>query len=152
MTRTVPVSGAGHARPALAFALVVGADGPLAGTRRLAFGDEDGVVRRLGGYMSWFTAPDHVGLDGWFAMYNEPGKVASMRPDTAPGRAKAGLSFLSEPLRYDRNDLDAQRRIVAERFADGDGPVPALVEAMLAADDFYLDDVAQVHMDRCTMG
>jgi 2-polyprenyl-6-methoxyphenol hydroxylase-like FAD-dependent oxidoreductase len=132
--------------------LVVGADGPHSGTRRLAFGPEDGLVRRLGGYMSWFTAPDHVGLDGWFAMYNEPGRVASMRPDTAPGRAKAGLSFLSEPLVHDRNDLDAQRRIVAERFADGDGLVPALVAAMLEADDFYLDDVAQVHMDRWTVG
>jgi 2-polyprenyl-6-methoxyphenol hydroxylase-like FAD-dependent oxidoreductase len=139
----------GSVRP---FDLVVGADGPHSGTRRLAFGPEEGLVQRLGGYMAWFTAPDHVGLDGWFAMYNEPGRVASMRPDSDPRRAKAGLSFLSEPLVYDRNDLDAQREIVRERFASGHGPVPALVEAMLGADDFYLDDVAQVHMDRWTTG
>jgi 2-polyprenyl-6-methoxyphenol hydroxylase-like FAD-dependent oxidoreductase len=84
----------GTVRP---FDLVVGADGPHSGTRRVVFGPEGGLVHRLGGYMSWFTAPDHLGLDGWFAMYNEPGRVASMRPDTAPGRAKAGLSFLSDP-------------------------------------------------------
>jgi len=134
------------------FDLVVGADGPHSGIRRLAFRSEDVEVRPLGGYMAWFTAPDHIGLDGWFAMYNEPGRVASMRPDKDPRRAKAGLSFLSEPLVYDRNDVDAQRRIVEEHFAGGRGPVPPLLEAMADADDFYLDAVAQVHMARWSTG
>ena len=107
------------------FDLVVGADGPHSGVRGLAFGPEEDVVRPLGGYMAWFTAPAHPDLDGWFAMYNEPGLVASMRPAREPGRMKAGLSFLSEPLDYDRRDLAGQRRLVAERFADSSGPAPA---------------------------
>ena len=43
------------------------------GVRRLAFGPEDRFVHPLGGYTAWFTAPDGVGLDGWYEMYNEPG-------------------------------------------------------------------------------
>ena len=139
----------GTVRP---FDLVVGADGPHSGVRGLAFGPEEAVTRPLGGYMAWFTAPDHVGLDGWFTMYNEPGLVASMRPDRVPGRTKAGLAFLSGPLTYDRRDVAAQRRLVADRFAGSVGPAPALVDATAAADDFYLDAVAQVHMDRWAAG
>jgi 2-polyprenyl-6-methoxyphenol hydroxylase-like FAD-dependent oxidoreductase len=139
----------GTVRP---FDLVVGADGPHSGIRGLAFAPEEDVARPLGGYMAWFTAPAPTGLDGWFLMYNEPGLVASMRPDRVPGRVKAGLSFLSEPLAYDRRDLATQRRIVADRFAGSGGPAPALVEAMADADDFYLENVAQVHLDRWSSG
>jgi 2-polyprenyl-6-methoxyphenol hydroxylase-like FAD-dependent oxidoreductase len=132
--------------------LVVGADGPHSGIRDLAFGSEAEVTRPLGGYMTWFSAPDDAGLDGWMVMYNEPGLVTTMRPDRTPGRMKAGFSFLSEPLAYDRRDLAAQRCLVAERFANSSGPAPALVEAMASADDFYLDAVIQVHMDRWSTG
>ena len=134
------------------FDLVVGADGPHSGIRGLAFGPEEDVAQPLGGYMAWFTAPAPADLDGWYEMYNEPGLVASMRPDRAPGQVKAGLSFLSGPLTYDRRDLAAQRRIVADRFAGSGGPAPALVEAMATADDFYLETVAQVHLDRWSSG
>jgi 2-polyprenyl-6-methoxyphenol hydroxylase-like FAD-dependent oxidoreductase len=132
--------------------LVVGADGPHSGIRALAFGPEEEVTRPLGGYMTWFGAPDDVGLEGWMVMYNEPGRVATMRPDRVPGRMKAGLSFLSEPLAYDRRDLAEQRRLVAERFATSSGPGPALVGAMASADDFYLDAVLQVDMAHWSAG
>jgi 2-polyprenyl-6-methoxyphenol hydroxylase-like FAD-dependent oxidoreductase len=139
----------GTVRP---FDLVVGADGPHSGIRGLAFAPEEDVAQPLGGYMAWFTAPAPTDLGGWYQMYNEPGLVASMRPDRIPGRVKAGLSFLSEPLAYDRRDLATQRRIVADRFAGSGGPAPALVEAMADADDFYLENVAQVHLDRWSSG
>ena len=53
--------------------LVVGADGPHSTVRRLAFGPEEQFVKPLGGYNAWFTAPDSVGLDGWYLMYQAPG-------------------------------------------------------------------------------
>jgi len=134
------------------FDLVVGADGPHSGIRGLAFGPEERFVTPVGGYTAWFTAPDPVGLDGWYEMYNEPGRVASIRPDTTPGRAKAGLSFLSGPLGYDRRDQAAQRELVAERFAGMGWVTPTLVEAVRTADDFYLDMVGQVRMDHWTRG
>ncbi|GAA4539111.1 FAD-dependent monooxygenase [Pseudonocardia xishanensis] len=134
------------------FDVIVGADGPHSGIRRLAFGPEERFVRPIGGYTAWFTAPDPVGLEGWYRMYNEPGRVASARPDSVPGRAKAGLSFLSEPLEYDRRDVAAQKALVAERMAGMGWRTPQLVEGMHAADDFYLDLVAQVRMDHWTTG
>jgi len=73
--------------------LVVGADGPHSTVRRLVFGPEEQFVNQLGGYNAWFTAPDTVGLDGWYLMYQAPGLNASMRPSHDPTMCKAGLAF-----------------------------------------------------------
>lgn len=127
--------------------LVVGADGPHSAVRRLAFGPEDRFVTPLGGYHAWFTAPDTAGLDGWYLLYQAPGgRNASLRPSHDPALAKAGLSFRSGPLEYDRRDADAQRRILRERFADAGWHCPALLDAADRADDFYFDSFSQVKM------
>src|SRR5258708_8357347 len=97
--------------------LVVGADGPHSTVRRLAFGPEEQFVRPLGGYNAWFTASDTVGLDGWYLMYQAPGLNASMRPSHEPTMCKAGLAFRSEPLAYDRRNLDEQRALLTIHFA-----------------------------------
>ena len=79
--------------------LVVGADGPHSAVRRLVFGPEEQFVKPLGGYNAWFSAPDRVGLDGWYLMYQAPpGLNASMRPSHDSETAKAGLAFQSEPI------------------------------------------------------
>jgi 2-polyprenyl-6-methoxyphenol hydroxylase-like FAD-dependent oxidoreductase len=132
------------------FDVIIGADGPHSGIRRLAFGPEEDFTRPIGGYMAWFTAPDPVGLEGWYAMYNEPGRVASIRPDSAPGRAKAGFAWHSAPLGR-LSDVDS-RELVAERMAGMGWVTPQLVAAMREADDFYLDAVAQVRMAHWTRG
>jgi 2-polyprenyl-6-methoxyphenol hydroxylase-like FAD-dependent oxidoreductase len=133
--------------------LVVGADGPHSAVRRLTFGSEEDFVRPLGGYNAWFTVPDTVGLDGWYLMYQAPGGLgASLRPSHDPGKAKAGLAFRSDPLRYDRHDLDEQREILATRFAGAGWQTDALVAAARDSDDFYFDAFAQVHMDSWAAG
>jgi 2-polyprenyl-6-methoxyphenol hydroxylase-like FAD-dependent oxidoreductase len=132
--------------------LVVGADGAHSAVRRLVWGSEEQFVKPLGGYHAWFTAPDHVGLDGWYLIYQEPGLVASMRPDHSPELSKAGLAFRSEPLTYDRRDLDAQRAILDERFAGARWESSTLLEAARTADDFYFDEFVQVHMDEWSSG
>jgi 2-polyprenyl-6-methoxyphenol hydroxylase-like FAD-dependent oxidoreductase len=127
--------------------LVVGADGPHSAVRRLVFGPEERFVTPLGGYHAWFTAPDTVGLDGWYLLYQAPGgRNASMRPSHDPGTAKASLTFRSGPIEYDRRDLDQQRRILRERFTGLGWQCDALVDAAERADDFYLDSLAQVMM------
>lgn len=133
--------------------LVVGADGPHSAVRRLTFGPEEKFVRPLGGYHAWFTAPDTVGLDGWYLMYQAPGgRNASMRPSHDPAIAKASLAFRSEPLQYDRGDLDAQRELLATRLAGAGWQCDALVAAAGLADDFYFDAFAQVHLDNWSSG
>lgn len=133
--------------------LVVGADGPHSAVRRMAFGPEEGFVRPIGGYNAWFSAPDTVGLDGWYLLYQAPGGLnASMRPSHDPAIAKAGLAFQSEPLAYDRHDIDAQRQLLVERFAGAGWHCDALLAAAADADDFYFDAFAQVHMPTWTSG
>lgn len=133
--------------------LVVGADGPHSAVRRLVFGPEEQFVKPIGGYNAWFSAPDPVGVDGWFLLYQAPGGLnASMRPSHDPTIAKAGLAFQSEPISYDRHDLDQQRQILVERFAGAGWECDALLAAAQHADDFYFDSLAQVHMPTWSSG
>jgi len=132
--------------------LVVGADGPHSAVRRLVFGPEEQFVKPLGGYNAWFTAPDTVGLDGWYLMYQEPGLNASMRPSHDPTLAKAGLAFRSHLMAYDRRDIDEQRALLTKHFAGAGWQSDALLAAAAEADDFYFDAFAQVHMPTISQG
>ena len=133
--------------------VVVGADGPHSAVRRMAFGPEEQFLKPLGGYHAWFTAPDSVGLDGWFLMYQAPGGLnASMRPSHDPAIAKAGLAFRADPLTYDRRDLDAQRQLLTDRMAGAGWQTDVLLAAAADADDFYFDSFAQVQMDSWSQG
>jgi 2-polyprenyl-6-methoxyphenol hydroxylase-like FAD-dependent oxidoreductase len=133
--------------------VVVGADGPHSAVRRLIFGPEEQFVKPIGGYNAWFSAPDRVGLDGWYLLYQAPGGLnASMRPSHDPSIAKAGLAFQSGPIAYDRHDLNQQREILLERFAGAGWECDALLAAAQNADDFYFDSLAQVHMPTWSSG
>jgi 2-polyprenyl-6-methoxyphenol hydroxylase-like FAD-dependent oxidoreductase len=60
------------------------------------------------------------------------------------------LGFGSEPL--PRMTVPEQKRLIAERLAGLGWEVPKLLEAMAAADVFYFDAMAQVHLDRWSAG
>jgi 2-polyprenyl-6-methoxyphenol hydroxylase-like FAD-dependent oxidoreductase len=62
------------------------------------------------------------------------------------------LAFRSEPLTYDRRDLDTQRQLLADRVAGAGWHSEALMTAALEADDFYFDAFAQVRMDSWSRG
>jgi 2-polyprenyl-6-methoxyphenol hydroxylase-like FAD-dependent oxidoreductase len=132
--------------------LVVGCDGPHSTVRRLVFGPEEQFVQPLGGYNAWFTAPDTVGLDGWYLMYQAPGVNASMRPSHDPALAKAGLAFRSEPVAYDRRNADEQRALLTRHFAGAGWQCDALLSAAAESDDFYFDAFVQVHMPTISQG
>jgi 2-polyprenyl-6-methoxyphenol hydroxylase-like FAD-dependent oxidoreductase len=136
------------------FGLVVGADGTHSVTRSLAFGPEARFLQPLDVYTAWFTVQEDFGLDGWFQMFNAPGGlVASARPGRLPGETKAGLSFRSVPLAYDRRDTAAQRELVERRFAGVTGwQVPRMLRAMHDSEDFFLDPLGQVKLDRASRG
>lgn len=135
-----------------AFDLVVGADGVHSNVRALAFGEESRFVRDLGAYVSTFSTASPLDLDGWWLMYNVPGKVAGLYPVRQSTEAKAEFFFASPPLRYDRRDTVQQKKLLAEAFAGEAWEVPRLLDAMWEAPDFYFDRVSQVHMDRWSSG
>jgi 2-polyprenyl-6-methoxyphenol hydroxylase-like FAD-dependent oxidoreductase len=132
--------------------LVVGCDGPHSAVRRLVFGPEEQFVQPLGGYNAWFTAPDTVGLDGWYLMYQAPGLNASMRPSHDPALAKAGLAFRSQPVAYDRRNADEQQALLTRHFAAAGWQCDALLSAAAESDDFYFDAFVQVHMPTISQG
>jgi len=132
--------------------LVVGCDGPHSAVRRLAFGPEELFVKPMGGYNAWFTAPDTVGLDGWYLMYQAPGLNASMRPSHDPALCKAGLAFRSRPIAYDRRNADEQWALLTTHFAGAGWQCDALLSAAQTADDFYFDAFVQVHMPTISQG
>lgn len=135
------------------FGLVVGADGPHSVVRALAFGPERESVHPIGLYMAWFTATDDLDLDGWYLMHNAPGGlVASARPGRLPGEIKAGLSFRSAPITYDRRDIAAQQELLARRFAGVGWEAPRLLRAMRSASDFFFDPIGQVRLDHWSRG
>src|SRR6266700_8172560 len=86
-------------------------------------------------------------------MHHMPGGlVVSERPGRLPGENKAGLSFRSKPIAYDRRDVAQQKAIMAQRFAGAGWRAPQLVAAMHDASDFFFDSMAQVRMDSWSRG
>jgi 2-polyprenyl-6-methoxyphenol hydroxylase-like FAD-dependent oxidoreductase len=127
--------------PQRRFGLVVGADGLHSGVRALAFGPEEQFVRPLGCVLAFFTVPDRYGLDGWMRMYNEPGTMLALRPDRAPGLAKAMMALRTPPAGVHRRDLDAHRALLTRTFT-GTGWVADQVVADLRDTDVLLGDAA----------
>ncbi|UUU30643.1 FAD-dependent monooxygenase [Streptomyces sp. CA-210063] len=139
--------------PAHRFDLVIGADGLHSHTRSLVFGDASRHLRFLDHYVAGFAVPNDLGLDRTGRLYSEPGRAIALgNYDGDPDRAGALLVFRSGRLSYDRRDVAAQKRILAERFAGMGWEGPNVLKALEAADDLYFDAIAQIHVDRLTKG
>ncbi|GAA2220066.1 FAD-dependent monooxygenase [Promicromonospora sukumoe] len=140
------------------FDLLVGADGVRSTVRGLVFGPDEKYLRDLGCYVSLFSTTTTLAHDGWQLMHTmpagggRPGRTAAVYPRAEPGTALAGFFLRSAPLRYDRRDVDEQKRIVARAF-EGDGwEVPHLLATIGDASDFYFDRVVQVEVDGWSRG
>ncbi|MFI9273539.1 FAD-dependent monooxygenase [Kitasatospora sp. NPDC052896] len=129
------------------FDLVVGADGLHSRTRSLAFGPETDFVRHLGCYQGHFTMPNTLGLDRTGLLLNLPGRTLGCYTVHDNRDLVVGWFFRSESLTYDRRDIAAQQRLVAEAFTGLGWKVPELVDAMHRSTDFYFDPISQVVMD-----
>ncbi len=129
------------------FGLVIGADGVHSHTRGLVFGPESRFLRHMGYYISIYTIPNFLNLDHWEQDYNTPGKIAGAYSARENAEAKAIFAWASDELDYDYRDITAQKRIVAQTYADQGWQVPRLLSHLDAARDFYFDAMAQIRMD-----
>jgi 2-polyprenyl-6-methoxyphenol hydroxylase-like FAD-dependent oxidoreductase len=84
------------------FDLVIGTDGIHSNVRRLAFGPEPDYVDFLGFYYA--IAKLSCVAETEDLMYNEPGRMAS----TGGTKAPAFFVFASEPLQYERDNIEQQ--------------------------------------------
>jgi 2-polyprenyl-6-methoxyphenol hydroxylase-like FAD-dependent oxidoreductase len=129
---------------------VVGADGMHSIVRRLTFGPESEFVRHLGYYTALVSVDPALGLENWGVMHNSPGKVAGVY--RYHGKADAVFLFRSPPLSYDHHDLDQQKKLLTDAYAGERWQVPALLDAVDAADDLYFDSVSQILMPSWSHG
>ncbi len=140
------------------FDLIIGADGLHSNVRRQIWGDEAQFIHDLGAYAAIWTVPSPVALNGWELMHTipgrggSPGRTAALYPLRDPASAKAMFLFGAPPEQHDRQDLDAQRAIVARAFTGDQWLIPQLLDAMQSAPDFFFDRVCQVQMERWSRG
>jgi 2-polyprenyl-6-methoxyphenol hydroxylase-like FAD-dependent oxidoreductase len=134
------------------FELVIGADGLHSALRGMMFGPRERFIRHLGMVLAFFTVPNEFGLDRWALDYHDRGRSAGLRPTGDPSRAIAMLSFPAADFEIDYRDIAAQKRLLREQMADLGWQTPRILAHMDDAPDFYLDQVAQVMLDRWSSG
>ncbi|KUL46006.1 FAD-dependent oxidoreductase [Streptomyces sp. NRRL F-4489] len=135
------------------FDLVVGADGLHSTVRKLAFGPESDYIHHLGSYIGLFTAPNFLDLDYWqtFHQSGELGGIIMSARNNKECRVFLGFEQ-EEPLEYDYRDVDAQKRLIAARFADAGWEFPRALKYMWDAPDFHFDSMSQIRMDSWSRG
>ncbi|MFE3189412.1 FAD-dependent monooxygenase [Nocardia sp. NPDC059240] len=134
------------------FDLVIGADGLHSSLRAMVFGPHEQFVRHLGHALAFYTVPNEFDLDRWLLDYHEVGRTAGLRPIQDATRAMALFSFAAPELDIDHRDIDAQKQLLREHMT-GMGWLTSLILTHLDdTPDFYLDQVAQVIMDRWSTG
>src|SRR3954449_6295853 len=136
------------------FDLVIGAEGLHSALRGMVFGPHGRFVRHLGRMMAFYTVPNEFGLDRWLIDYQESasGRSAGLRPIQDATRAMAMFSFLAADLDIDYRDVAAQKRLLREQMNNMGWFTPRILVHLDETPDFYLDQVAQVVMDRWSSG
>ncbi|EEP74660.1 monooxygenase, FAD-binding [Micromonospora sp. ATCC 39149] len=136
------------------FDLVVGADGLHSALRAMVFGPHERFVRHLGLVLAFYSVPNEFGLDRWLIDYQDQGsgRSAGLRPVPDVTRAMAMLSFPAPDFDIDYRDVAAQKDLLRERMAGLGWLTPRILAHLDDAQDFYLDQVAQVVMDRWSSG
>ena len=144
----VTFAAGGHRR----FDLVIGADGLHSSLRGMVFGPRERFVRHLGLVLAYYTVPNEFGLDRWLIDYQQDGRSAGLRPVRDATRAIAMLSFPAGDFTVDHRDVEGQKRLLRERMAGFGWETERILAHLDDAPDFYLDQVAQVVMDRWSLG
>jgi 2-polyprenyl-6-methoxyphenol hydroxylase-like FAD-dependent oxidoreductase len=136
------------------FDLVIGADGLHSSLRAMVFGPRERFIRHLGLVLAFYSVPNEFGLDRWLIDYQhrESGRSALLRPIQDATRAMAMFSFPSADFDVDHRDVAAQKTLLRERMAGMGWLTPRILAHLDDTPDFYLDQVAQVVMDRWSNG
>lgn len=137
--------------------LVVGADGQISRTRRLAFGrgpNEGDYLRRLGEYMAFFTIP-RTAFDTEYAQWYSAtkGRLVMMRPSPYNDTRTYLAVIDSDWKRFEKIDDALKKRDegrakqwLEEEFEDAGWESKRCLEGMKTAKDFYMQEIVQVKM------
>lgn len=150
-----------NSTPSTTFDLVVAADGIGSKIRNMAFKNSSSHVKSLQSYVSYFSIPLSDKDSTWGkAHWVKGGRVMGLRPDNV-GRMRVFLVLTA----YEKSDerlvrlekaskegIFAQKALIQELFQDADWEISRFLKGMHESDDFYLQLVAQVRLDRWSSG
>lgn len=132
------------------FDLVIGADGLHSRVRRLAFGPDTDYEKYLGMFVAAFQGTGYPVRNELTAMmYADIGFQAlrlSLRDD---------VTLFLFSVRHDGEvptDRPAQEALLREKLANAGWEVPAMLDVMSGAKDFYFDSVSQIRMPSWSKG
>jgi 2-polyprenyl-6-methoxyphenol hydroxylase-like FAD-dependent oxidoreductase len=136
------------------FDLVIAADGLSSRTREVAFGkSKEACIKSLNQWVALFLIP-HSPEDGtWSRAYNAPGGlVAILRPDIERKRTSVYLGQGTPDVSVVNMPVDEQKAYIARKFAGVGWEVPRILSHMASAENFYVQQTAQVKMDSWSTG
>jgi 2-polyprenyl-6-methoxyphenol hydroxylase-like FAD-dependent oxidoreductase len=134
------------------FDLVVGADGLHSQVRALTFGPEAQFERFLGCHVAAFRVRGYPHRDELtFVSHTARGGQAS-RVSLRDDETMVMLVCGTERIGADRLGHQDPRPVLRRAFGDMGWEVPALLDAMDAAEDVYFDRVSQIHLPRWGAG
>ncbi|KAI2624282.1 FAD/NAD(P)-binding domain-containing protein [Hypoxylon sp. NC1633] len=143
------------------FDLLVGADGVSSRTRRMMLGPDtpDPFFPIRGQFVGYFTMPRPIqeGDDSEYiaTAYIAPGKRGIMTRRHSPDAIQvyAGCTTDAERLNHvRRGDVQEEKEALAEALQGAGWQTPDLVGGLMAADDFYLENLGVVRMQAWSRG
>lgn len=134
---------------ARSFDVIVGADGLHSNVRRLTFGEEAGLTRFLGGYLSVLSAPKTLVRAGEMVGHVGVGRFAGIY--TADHLDDARVVFLfrrREEPDYDHRDVLRQKELLRDAFTGMHDQVDGWLAEIERTPTFYFDSITQLRTDR----
>lgn len=131
------------------FDVIVGADGLHSNVRQLTFGEEAGLTRFLGGYLSVLSAPKTLVDPGEMVGHVGVGRFAGIY--TADHLDDARVVFLfrhTDELDYDHRDVLRQKALLRDAFAGMHDQVGSWLAHIEHTPTFYFDSITQLRTDR----
>lgn len=135
--------------PSRTFDVIVGADGLHSNVRHLTFGEEAGLTRFLGGYLSVLSAPKTLVEPGEMVAHIGVGRFAGIYTADHLDDARAVFLFRDkEGLDYDHHDVLRQKELLRDAFAGMHDRVDRWLAEIERTPTFYFDSITQLRTDR----
>ncbi|WP_277184228.1 FAD-dependent monooxygenase [Caballeronia sp. BR00000012568055] len=134
------------------FDILIGADGIYSGVRKQLFNDEAACVFPLGVVLALFSTPNFIALDDWQIGYRVEELGYVIYPSRDKRELRIGVGFGAPEPALSRNDVDGQKRAVSQSCAHLKGDFPQFLDAMASTDQFYYNELAQIHLPSWSQG
>lgn len=134
------------------FDLLIGADGMYSNVRKQCFNDEATFVSPLGVVLALFSTPNLIDLDDWQLGHREGGVGYVIYPNHDKTELRIGVGFTAPEPAVSRSDMAAQKQLVARQCAHLKGMFPRFIDAMQTTDQFYYNELGQIHMPSWAKG